>query len=141
MEKVFVLGSGNRIELDALRTAMAKVGLGKCEMWGCVEPVSGHKHPANGVEVLSLAVHRAKFAKRKYPGAIAVGIAGGTIKRSAGKGEFKFFEITEVVVIGEDGRPVRSNLKKTELVGEKIKQADFLSEAIVSVFNSIGIKA
>jgi len=35
-KKVFVIGSASRLEMDALRKAMEKVGLEKCEMWGCV---------------------------------------------------------------------------------------------------------
>jgi len=49
--------------MDALRKAMEKVGLEKCEMWGCVGSMRRKRRLLVNSQILKTAVQRAEFAK------------------------------------------------------------------------------
>jgi hypothetical protein len=134
-KKVFVIGSASRLEMDALRKAMEKVGLEKCEMWGCVGSMRRKRRLLVNSQILKTAVQRAEFAKRKCPQCIAVGFARGVVRKSAGKGNGAITEVAEVYIIGNDER------RCWKTVEESANKEEAVCNAIFSAFLTLDIKA
>jgi len=134
-KKVFVIGSASRLEMDALRKAMEKVGLEKCEMWGCVGFMRSKRRLLVNLKIFKTAVQRAEFAKRKCPQCIAVGFARGVVRKSAGKGKDTIAEIAEIFIISNDEK------RCWVTVEEFANKEEAVCNAIFSAFLTLDIKA